>query len=97
MNLDFYKNCSSSCKNCHFALVIFHSQWVWNLLLWPLIIISSPEMRTVPQSISLFSGVYFTPYPEQLALSVLACLPLLIIFVFLSKNFSRGITLTGIK
>jgi len=93
----FIKIAVPAAKTAIFALVIFHSQWVWNLLLWPLIIISSPEMRTVPQSISLFSGVYFTPYPEQLALSVLACLPLLIIFIFLSKNFSRGITLTGIK
>ena len=84
-------------KTAIFALVIFHSQWVWNLLLWPLIIISSPEMRTIPQAIALFSGVYFTPYPEQLAISVLACLPLLVIFMFLSKNFVKGITLTGLK
>jgi ABC-type glycerol-3-phosphate transport system permease component len=84
-------------KTAIFALVIFHSQWVWNLLLWPLIIISSPEMRTIPQAIALFSGVYFTPYPEQLAISVLACLPLLVIFMFLSKNFTKGITLTGLK
>ena len=84
-------------KTAIFALIIFHSQWVWNLLLWPLIIISSPEMRTIPQAIALFSGVYFTPYPEQLAISVLACLPLLVVFIFLSKNFTKGITLTGLK
>ena len=41
-------------KTAIFALIIFHSQWVWNLLLWPLIIISSPEMRTIPKAISLF-------------------------------------------
>ena len=84
-------------KTAIFALIIFHSQWVWNLLLWPLIIISSPEMRTIPQAISLFSGVYFTPYPEQLAISVLACLPLLFLFSIISKNFVKGITLTGLK
>ena len=93
----FLKIALPSAKTGIFALIIFHSQWVWNLLLWPLIIVSNPEMRTVPQAISLFSGVYFTPYPEQLAISVLACLPLLILFIFLSKNFTRGITLTGIK
>lgn len=93
----FFKIALPAAKTAIFALVIFHSQWVWNLLLWPLITISNPEMRTVPQAISLFSGVYFTPYPEQLAISVLGCLPLLILFLFLSKNFTRGITLTGIK
>ena len=46
-------------KTAIFALIIFHSQWVWNLLLWPLIIISSPEMRTIPQAIALFPEFIF--------------------------------------
>jgi ABC-type glycerol-3-phosphate transport system permease component len=84
-------------KTAVFALIIFHAQWVWNLLLWPLIVISTPEMRTLPQAIALFSGVYFTPYPEQLAISVLACLPIVLLYLFLSKNFVQGVTLTGLK
>lgn len=79
------------------ALVIFHAQWVWNLLIWPLVIISTPEMRTLPQAIALFAGVYFTPYPEQLAISVVASVPILLLYLFLSKNFVQGITLTGLK
>jgi ABC-type glycerol-3-phosphate transport system permease component len=79
------------------ALVIFHGQWVWNLLIWPLIVVSTPELRTVPQAISQFTGVYFSPYPEQLAVSVAACLPLVILFMFLSKYFVQGIQTTGIK
>lgn len=79
------------------ALIIFHAQWVWNLLLWPLVVISTPELRTLPQAIALFAGVYFTPYPEQLAISVVACLPLLVLYLFLSKSFVQGITLTGLK
>jgi ABC-type glycerol-3-phosphate transport system permease component len=84
-------------KTAVFALIIFHVQWVWNLLIWPLVVISTPEMRTMPQAIALFSGVYFTPYPEQLAVSVVACIPILLLYLFLSKNFVRGITLTGLK
>ncbi len=84
-------------KTAVLALVIFHSQWVWNLLIWPLILITTPEMRTLPQAIALFAGVYFTPYPEQLAISVVACLPLLILYFFLSKHFVQGIAMTGIK
>jgi len=79
------------------ALVIFHGQWVWNLLIWPLVLVSSPELRTLPQAIAQFTGVYFTPYPEQLAISVVACLPLLILFIFLSKHFVQGIATTGLK
>lgn len=84
-------------KTAVLALVIFHVQWVWNLLLWPLVVISTPEMRTLPQAIALFTGVYFTPYPEQLAISVVACLPLVILYLFLSRNFVQGVALTGLK
>ncbi len=80
-----------------FALAILHGQWVWNLLLWPLVITTRPEMRTVPLGIALFTGVYFTPYPEQLAISVLSCIPTVLLFVVASRNFMEGIALAGLK
>jgi len=79
------------------ALVIFYAQWVWNLLLWPLIVMSNPDMRVLPQGIALFKGGYNTPYPEQLAVSVVACIPLLLLYIFLSKYFVQGIAMTGLK
>ncbi len=79
------------------ALVIFHAQWVWNLLIWPLILISTPEKVVLAQGIALFKGGYNTPYPEQLAAGVIACLPLVILYIFLSKYFVQGITMTGLK
>ncbi len=84
-------------KTALLALVIFHAQWVWNLLLWPMIIISEPSLRVLPQGIALFKGGYNTPYPEQLAVSVIACLPLVLLYIFLSKYFVQGITMTGLK
>jgi ABC-type glycerol-3-phosphate transport system permease component len=84
-------------KTALLALVVFHAQWVWNLLLWPMILISDPDMRVLPQGIALFKGGYNTPYPEQLAVSVIACLPLVILYIFLSKYFVQGITMTGLK
>jgi multiple sugar transport system permease protein len=84
-------------KTALLALVIFHAQWVWNLLLWPLIVMSNPDMRVLPQGIALFKGGYNTPYPEQLAVSVIACLPLLLLYIFLSKYFVQGIAMTGLK
>lgn len=84
-------------KTALLALVIFHSQWVWNMLLWPLIVISTPEMVLLPQGIALFKGGYNTPYPEQLAASVIACVPLVVLYIFLSKYFVQGIAMTGLK
>ena len=84
-------------KTALLALVIFHAQWVWNLLIWPLILISTPEMVVLSQGIALFKGGYNTPYPEQLAAGVIACLPLMILYLFLSRYFVQGITMTGLK
>jgi multiple sugar transport system permease protein len=79
------------------ALVIFHAQYVWNMLLWPMILISSPDMRVLPQGIALFKGGYNTPYPEQLAACVISCLPLVFLYLFFSKYFIKGVAMTGIK
>ncbi len=84
-------------KTALLALVIFNAQWVWNLLLWPMIVMSNPDMRVLPQGIALFKGGYNTPYPEQLAVSVIACLPILLLYIFLSKYFVKGIAMTGLK
>jgi len=84
-------------KTALLALVIFHAQWVWNMLIWPLIVISTPEKVVLSQGIAMFKGGYNTPYPEQLAAGVIACLPLLILYIFLSKYFVQGITMTGLK
>jgi multiple sugar transport system permease protein len=54
-------------------------------------------MVVLSQGIALFKGGYNTPYPEQLAAGVIACLPLMILYLFLSKYFVQGITMTGLK
>jgi len=79
------------------SLTIFHSQYVWKNLLWPLVVATKTNLRTLTVGISLFSGVFFTPYPEQLAMSVSACIPIVVLFIFLSKYFIRGTAMTGIK
>jgi multiple sugar transport system permease protein len=71
----------------------------WNSFLWPLLVITSREMMTVPlglNSLRLFAA-------EQINLNllmagtVLSVLPTIIIFVFLQRYFIRGIALTGLK
>jgi ABC-type glycerol-3-phosphate transport system permease component len=93
----FYSIIIPMSKMAIMAIIIFHAQWVWNLLLWPLIVVSSPEMGTVPLGITLFSGLYFTPYPEQLAASVSAIVPMVFLYIFFSRYFQMGINLTGLK
>ncbi len=79
------------------SLVVIHGLAVWNNLLWPLVITNSGNMRTVPQGLALFTGLNVVSYPERLAASTTACIPILLLYLVLSKYFIRGFTLSGLK
>lgn len=77
------------------ALAVFIFLNSWNDFLWPLIITTSLEMRTLPVGISAFQGQYNVQWHLLMAGSVIAMLPVLIIYIIGQKWFVRGITLTG--
>ena len=79
------------------TLGIFHFTFNWNDFLWPLIITSSDDMRTLPAGLAVFSGQHETQYNLMMAGAVMTLLPLLIAFLFLQRYFVRGIALTGIR
>ncbi|GIF00556.1 sugar ABC transporter permease [Paractinoplanes rishiriensis] len=69
----------------------------WNDLLWPLIVTSDPDMRTLPAGLALFKGEHVTNYGLLMAGSVLALLPMMVAFLFVQRRFVNGIATTGIK
>ena len=77
------------------ALAIFTFQATWNDFLWPLIVTGSDEMRTIPIGLSYFVGQYSTAWNLLMAGSVLALLPVLVVYFLAQKTFVQGITLTG--
>lgn len=77
------------------ALFIFVDQW--KSFLWPLIVTRSMDMRPVEVGISRFAGLYYANWPYQMAASVVAILPILVLFFFAQRYFIRGIQLTGLK
>lgn len=79
------------------ALGIFTTLWSWNELMWPMIVNSSPEAMTLSVGLSSLQGQYLTNYPILMAGSFLAILPMLILFIFLQKQFIEGIAVTGGK
>lgn len=80
------------------ALGIFIFTLNWDSFLWPLIVIENINKRTVPLGLALFTQQFGTPsYNLILAASVMAVLPVMMVFLFFQKNFIQGITLTGIK
>ncbi|MFD2444357.1 carbohydrate ABC transporter permease [Bacillus sp. CGMCC 1.16607] len=79
------------------ALGIFTVLWSWNELMWPMIVNSSPEVMTLSVGLSSLQGQYTTNYPILMAGSFLAILPMLVLFMFLQKQFIEGIAITGGK
>lgn len=77
------------------ALAIFTFQATWNDFLWPLIVTGSDTMRTIPIGLAYFVGQYSTAWNLLMAGSVLALLPVLIVYFLAQKTFVQGITLTG--
>lgn len=77
------------------ALAIFVFQGVWNDFLWPLVVTNSEAMRTIPVGLSTFVGQYSTAWGLLMASSVIALLPVLVIYILAQKWFVQGITLSG--
>jgi multiple sugar transport system permease protein len=77
------------------ALAIFTFQATWNDFLWPLVVTGSDKMRTIPIGLSYFVGQYSTAWNLLMAGSMVALLPVLLIYFLAQKTFVQGITLTG--
>ncbi|HOK53051.1 MAG TPA: carbohydrate ABC transporter permease [Armatimonadota bacterium] len=70
----------------------------WNSFIWPLIVISRPTMKTLPIGLQALQGFYGDGnWAVLMAGSVIAALPMIVIFLFAQRYFIEGITLTGIK
>lgn len=78
------------------TLAIFNFQASWNDFLWPLVITNSQNMRTIPVGLSAFQGQFNTEWHLLMAGSVIALLPVLLIYIVGQKWFVQGITLSGL-
>jgi multiple sugar transport system permease protein len=79
------------------ALGIFTFTAAWDEFYWPLIIISSEELRTLPLGLAMFVVKNRTVWDLLMAGSVIATLPVLIVFLFFQRHFIQGIAITGMK
>lgn len=64
---------------------------VWNDYFWPLLVISNNDLRTVSVGLQFFQGQNVTDYGPLMAGYLLASLPLVVLFTFLSKYFLAGV------
>lgn len=78
-------------------LGIFSFIGSWNDYLWPLVALNDPEKFTLQVALSQLNGIYTTDYGMIMAGTLLATLPLIIFFIFVSRQFISGITAGAIK
>ncbi|MBX9969556.1 carbohydrate ABC transporter permease [Priestia aryabhattai] len=76
---------------------IFSFVIVWNDLLFPLLLLKSKEVKTLPIALLDFQGEFLTNYPMLFSAVVLSSIPLLIAYVFLQKHFISGMTSGALK
>jgi multiple sugar transport system permease protein len=81
------------------TLGVFNMVNVWNSFLWPLLVVQSKDLYTIPLALNNLRtfGMEQQALKLQMAGTVLGVLPTLFVFVFLQRYFTRGIALTGLK
>jgi len=79
------------------TLVTFTFIFVWNDFMWPLIVISSTKLKTLPLMLDHFNSQYSSQYALIMAGSLIVLLPVLLIYIINQKFITKGITLSGLK
>lgn len=69
----------------------------WNEYMFAQVLINTPGLRTVPLGIAELNGYYKILWNDMMAASVIASLPLVILFIFLQKYFISGLTAGAVK
>ena len=78
-----------------FAVFGFMSSW--NSFLWPLVVIRSPELMTLPLGLATLQGQFTTEWDVVMAGSVVAIVPIALVYLFAQKYVIAGISHTGLK
>jgi ABC-type sugar transport system, permease component len=79
------------------AMAILQALASWNSFVWPMIVLKTNEMLTLPIGLASLLTPYGNNYDILIAGSVLAIVPILIIFVFFQRYFVSGLTVGGVK
>ncbi|WP_017436234.1 carbohydrate ABC transporter permease [Saccharococcus caldoxylosilyticus] len=79
------------------AQAIFVFMGSWNDFMRPLIILSDPQLFTLPLGLSSFKDQYISYWNYIMAASMVFTLPVLVIYAFFNRYFIKGISFTGGK
>ncbi len=93
----FYRIISPVMKPAYGAMTILLAMQQWNSFMWPLIVLRTNENFTLTIGIASLISPYSANYEVMFTSSVLAILPILILFLFNQRYFISGLTSGGVK
>jgi multiple sugar transport system permease protein len=79
------------------AVTILTFQGMWNDLFWGAALLQDESQRTIPLGLTYFQQVYTTLWPQLMAASVVAILPILVLFIAFQRYFVAGVAASGVK
>lgn len=85
------------CKPALATVAIFAFLGSWDEYIWASTIINTPSNRTLPVAIATFQGVHTTNWGLVFAASLVAVVPVIIVFVALQKYFIKGLVGGAVK
>ncbi|GAA1624285.1 carbohydrate ABC transporter permease [Kribbella alba] len=79
------------------TVAVFAFMGSWNSFLWPLVVIRSPELMTLPLGLSTLQGQFTTQWDVVMAGSVVSIVPIAIVYLLAQRHIIAGVAHTGIK
>jgi multiple sugar transport system permease protein len=79
------------------SIGVLNAIFYWDEFLWPLLVATKDDMKTLPLGLASFESVYRSSYNQLMAMSILAMLPILVAFLLAQRQFMKSIALTGMK
>ncbi len=79
------------------TLALFAFLFAWNDFLWPLIVVSNPDLLPIQVGLATFTGKYGTQWTYLMAGTVTATLPVLLLFVVAQRWIIEGMTMGAVN
>lgn len=79
------------------TVMIMTSYYAWNEFVFATIFVDSSKLRTIPVGLMVFRDGLMTEWGVVLAGMVISCLPIIILFLLMQRNFVRGMTAGAVK
>ena len=84
-------------KSSMAALAVFTAVFAYGDLMWPLIVNTDINMMTLSSGLATLRGQFSTNFPVMMAGSLLAMVPMVVLYLFFQKQFIEGVAMTGGK